>query len=78
MPDTVNLTLRSDITLERVSDLIAKLVDLQGCPSCGFNGFDLHIAVDPETRFVELRNAFREDLVGIDVVPGPLARRQIG
>ncbi|CCH79615.1 hypothetical protein BN12_50042 [Nostocoides japonicum T1-X7] len=77
MPDITTVRLREGVTLDDLSSILAKIVDLQGCPACGLNGFDLRFEVDPEIRFAELREQFATQIVGIDVNRGALqpARR---
>ena len=70
MNDTVVLKLREPIQLDDLSELLKELVDLQGCTACGFNGWDLNIRIDPEVRFSRFADQFREQVTGVDVLPG--------
>jgi hypothetical protein len=38
--------------------VIAKFVDLKGCPACGLNGFDLRFELDPRVRYAEFARQF--------------------
>jgi hypothetical protein len=70
MNDTVVLKLREPIQLDDLSAILKELVDLQGCTACGFNGWDLNITIDPEVRFGRFVDQFREQVTGVDVLPG--------
>lgn len=74
MNDTVVLKLRDSIALDDLSEILKELVDLQGCTSCGFNGWDLNIKIDPEVRFSKLADRFREQVTAVDVMPSLMAQ----
>jgi len=78
MNDTVVLKLREPLQLDDLSEILRELVDLQGCPSCGFNGWDLNIKVDPEVRFTKFADRFREQISGVDVMAGGLPQQVAG
>jgi hypothetical protein len=65
---TIDLQLREGITLDDLTETLARLVAARGCPACGLNGFDLRLGVDPVYR---IREAFRgSELVRqINVLP---------
>ena len=77
MNDTIVLKLREPIQLDDLSELLKELVDLQGCTSCGFNGWDLNIKIDPAIRFNKFNERFRQQLSGIDVVSAVVLPQQV-
>jgi len=77
MNDTIVLKLREPIQLDDLSELLKELVDLQGCTSCGFNGWDLNIKIDPAFRFNKFNERFRQQLSGIDVVSAGVLPQQV-
>jgi len=67
---TVSLKLRREIDLDQLIDVVKDLVDEQGCPSCGLNGWDLHVHIDPVIRYDRFTQKFDDVLSGVDVVAG--------
>lgn len=53
---TVEVALKSPkITALQLDDLMRKILEINGCPNCGFSGFDLRIRVD---EFIDVGNAY--------------------
>lgn len=52
---TIQVRVSEGIKLDTVHNLIDSIAKLTGCPSCGFNGFDLQLLVDP-IEFSAVRN----------------------
>lgn len=77
MPDVATVRLHEGITLDDLTDILKRLVDLQGCPACGLNGFDLHFGVDQETRFADLREQFRRQITDVQLA-APAEVGQVG
>ncbi len=67
---TVSLKLRRQIDLDQLINLVKELVDEQGCPSCGLNGWDLHVSIDPVIRYDRFTEKFNDVLSGVDVLAG--------
>lgn len=67
------LRFREGVTLQELQDVIAKYVDLKGCPACGLNGFDIRFEIDPRVRYSQLVQEF-ENLTEIEVQPVDVGR----
>lgn len=52
------LRLREGIELDQLQEVLARFVDLKGCPSCGLNGFDLRFEIDPRIRYRDFVTKF--------------------
>jgi hypothetical protein len=62
------LRFRESVTLQELQDVVAKFVDLKGCPACGLNGFDLRFELDPRVRYADFARQF-ENLTEIVSLP---------
>jgi len=64
MPKNIELQVTSAITPDEVNNLLQKIYDLAGCPSCGFLGYDFTIRVLPaELEKAKLREMEKFDSV---------------
>lgn len=68
MDENITLTIREGITFDRFTEMMQQLVAEKGCAGCGFNGWDFNLRINPAEQFIDLREKFRGDLVGIDVL----------
>ena len=75
MNETIVLRLREGVGFDRLTETLQELVDLQGCPSCGLNGWDLQLMIDPRIRFEKFHEGFGDVLSGVDVFAGGVGRR---
>lgn len=46
-----------DVVVDDIYQVIKQILDISGCPACGFNGFDLRIGVDPLIKLQTRINA---------------------
>jgi len=47
-PGTVQVTVGNEVSLKDLQALIERIVDLNGCRTCGLNGIDIHLRqIDP-------------------------------
>ncbi len=60
----------NNITLNQLLDAVKRLVDSYGCPGCGLNGFDLHLAIDQISNPID-RESFKD--LGVSRVTSELA-----
>jgi hypothetical protein len=44
---TVHVQVKENVTLENLHAMVARIVDLSGCRTCGLLGIDLRLSVDP-------------------------------
>lgn len=46
-----------EVVMDDIYGAIKQILDISGCPACGFNGFDIRIGVDPLIKLQTRVNA---------------------
>ena len=79
--EEISFDFNEGVQLDEIFASIKRLVNLRGCPSCGLNGFDFRLRVDPVIRFKELfesPNLARISIEGIQGGKFAVGRQQFG